>query len=302
MLRTEPATGVFGLACPACRLALEETRCPACGVSYLCEGGIWRFLTAEAAARYERFERDYLTVRRDEGWGSPDSRYYQALPFDDLSGRFSQLWRIRAASFRALLREIDTDRHRRVLDLGAGNCWLSNQLARRGHQVAAIDLLIDDHDGLGAARHYEIPLTLIQAEFDRLPLHGAQTDLAIFNGSLHYSTDIEHTLREALRVLDDRGTIAILDSPMYPTVASGRQMVQEREARFERTYGFASDTLASEHFLTPQRLLQLGQALNVRWRILKPWHGWHRAVLPLLARVRGTRAPALFPVVIGSRA
>ena len=40
----------------------------------------------------------------------------------------------------------------RVLDVGAGNSWLSHRLASFGHQVVAVDRLDDELDGLGAWR------------------------------------------------------------------------------------------------------------------------------------------------------
>ncbi len=298
MLRTPTVAGPFALACPTCHAELDGARCPNCNVSYACEGGFWRFLPPERAAHFQQFEREYLTVRRAEGWGSTDSAYYRALPFVDRSGRFTELWRIRAASFRTLLRELPRQ-PRRVLDLGAGNGWLSYQLALRGHAVAAVDVQLDEQDGLTAFTQYDAQFTPIQAEFDHLPLAPGQADVIVYNGSLHYSTDCVQTLREALRVLEPRGTIAILDSPMYVTADSGTQMVLEREARFQRTYGFTSDSLPSEHFLTPRRLAELSDSLGIQWRVRDPWHGWRRALLPLWARLRGTRQPARFPVIIG---
>jgi predicted RNA methylase len=41
-----------------------------------------------------------------------------------------------------------------LLDLGAGTGWMSYRLALRGHHPVAVDLLNDDRDGLGAARHF----------------------------------------------------------------------------------------------------------------------------------------------------
>src|SRR5437868_5658951 len=54
----------------------------------------------------------------------------------------------------------------RILDLGAGNGWLANRLAERGHRVIAVDLLDDPLDGLGAARHYAAAFSALLAEFD----------------------------------------------------------------------------------------------------------------------------------------
>jgi SAM-dependent methyltransferase len=301
MLRTQAPTVPLALACPTCRAALDGGRCGGCDVTYTCDSGLWRCLPPHRAAAYEQFQHEYLTVRRAEGWGSRDASYYRALPFSDLSGRFSNVWRIRATGFGVLLRELTGLSNLRVVDLGAGNCWLSYQLAQRGHTVAAVDVQVDEIDGLGAARHYDAEFVALQAEFDHLPLADAQADLAIFNGSLHYSTDYVATLREALRVLRPRGTIAILDSPMYGSEVSGLAMVSERQARFERSYGFTSDALPSLHFLTRARVEAAGNELGIRWRVVTPFPGWRRALLPLWARMRGGREPASFPVILGSQ-
>ncbi len=294
------ASELFALACPTCRGALVDLHCATCGTTYENVDGIWRFLPPDRAALYAQFEHEYRVVRSAEGWGSDEPAYYRALPWRDLTGRFADLWRIRATSYRAFLDEVVSPfgGPLDIVDLGAGNGWLSYRLAQHGHNVAAVDVQTDTRDGLGAWRHYDASFMPMQAEFDRLPLADGQADVVVFNGSLHYSTDYTATLQEALRVLKPAGVIAVLDSPMYPASASGAAMVDERRASFQRTYGFSSDGLASEHYLTPQRLAQLG----LRWRVITPFRGWRWVVRPWWARLRGRRAPADFPVLVGSRA
>ena len=252
-----------------------------------------------------RFTREYSTVRRAEGWGSLDAAYYRALPERDLTGRFPGIWRIRARSFatfrRAVLEPLERQATAlRILDVGAGNGWLSNRLVERGHWVSAIDLSDDTLDGLGAARHYRHCLHPLLAEFDHLPLPDRTFDLVVFNASLHYSTDYAVTLREALRVQAAEGTLVIFDSPMYHNSRSGARMVQEREARFRATYGFASDALPSEHFLTPSRLSQLAGALSIAWRIYQPRLDVRDALSRAVNGIRARREPARFPVIVGT--
>jgi SAM-dependent methyltransferase len=278
---------------------------------------------------------EYTSVRRAEGRGSGDSAYYQALPFKDLSGRFTGQWRMRARSFQTLLErvlaplEAEHAQPLRILDLGAGNAWLSYRLSQRGHRVAAVDLLVDAFDGLGAFIHYDVPspkgtypqrgpthrgpsalggFTPVQAEFDRLPFEAGQADVVILNASLHYSTNYEVTLREALRVLRPGGCLAILDSPVYHDPSSGQQMVREREQQFEQAYGFASNALPSENYLTFERLDQLEAALGLRWEKVQPFYGWRPALRdwrwalrPWWARLRGSREPAQFLIVWGRK-
>lgn len=300
-------------ACPVCRARLvrespDALRCPNDAEAYFRVDGIWRLLPPQRASALAQFAREYETVRRDEGWGSPDAGYYRALPFNDVSGRFADLWRIRAKSFQALVERVVKPlewtwrRPLTALDLGAGNGWLSHRLARRGHGVAAIDLLINSTDGLGAHVHYDAAFVPVQAEFDRLPFDDDQADLVVFNGSLHYSLDYETTLCEALRVLRRDGCLAIVDSPVYREAASGERMVQEREARWMRLYGFRSHALPHENYLTYARLDDLAARLGLCWQVAHPSFGWRWAVRRGWARLRVRREPARFPLIVGRHA
>ena len=299
-------------ACPQCRHALERVapdvlRCKADGLTFSCENGIWRFLTPERAAHYRQFLHEYATVRRAEGRGDDDPAYYRALPFQDTTDRHWRDWRIRARSYRAFVdgvlepAEARHQRPLRILDLGAGNGWLSYRLAQRGHRPVALDLQTNDFDGLGAHAHYEAAFLPAQAEFDHLPFADGQFDLTIFNASLHYATDYDAVLSEALRVLKPKGRLTILDSPVYGDGSSGAQMVREREAAFAHTYGFASNALAHENYLTDDRLGELAAALQLRWQIIAPFYGWRWAARPWIARLLKRREPARFLIITGNR-
>lgn len=305
--------GPFEFACPHCRAALtkagpEEVVCEADDLRFRRIDGIWRFLLPERMEALAPFLRDYEAIRSAEGRGSRDLEYYRALPFQDLTGRYQADWRIRAASYRALVRRIvqpleaRLNRPRRVVDLGSGNGWLSNRLALRGHALAAVDLSVSPSDGLGAHVHFESSFVPIQAEFDRLPLLNAQADLTIFNSSFHYSTRYEASLREALRVTRPDGSLVILDTPVYRDRSSGEEMVRERQRAFEKRYGTASDALPSENFLTYDRLAELADQLSLTWRTHEPWYGLRWALEPALARLRGRREPARFLLIEGRQA
>jgi|SRR5579864_4743400 len=252
-----------------------------------------------------QFIREYRTVRHAEGWGSSHPEYYRALPYRDLTGRFSAIWRIRARSYRTFLKNVliprEAGQKLKILDLGAGSGWLAYRLSQRGHCVLAIDILDDQLDGLGAISHYATRVHPILAEFDRLPLPDSSIELAIFNAALHYSTDYCRTLRETLRVLEPRGTLVILDSPMYSDPSSGQRMVKEREARFLATYGFASNALAHEHFLTQRKLESLGAELGINWQTYHVRQDIRTTVERRLNGLRARREPAQFPVIVGAR-
>ena len=298
--------------CPRCRTKLERTTperftCPQDGLEFWNVDGIWRFLLPESEAHYTGFIRDYETIRAAEGRGGNSEKYYRALPFKDLSGHHKADWRIRARSFNVLVNKVLTrlqaplERSLKVLDLGAGNGWLSNRLAAQGDRVFAVDLLVNDQDGLGAWKNYEHTFTPMQAEFNHLPIADHFADAIIFNASFHYSENYTETLREALRVLSPRGNIVILDSPVYRRAESGQQMVQEREAQFKEKYGFPSDSLQSENYLTYPRLKGLARELNLKWKYITPFYGMRWMARPLFAGLLRRREPAKFHLIILSR-
>lgn len=259
----------------------------------------------QALAR-QKFLEEYRCIRHAEGRGSDSSEYYRALPFSDVSGKNSQMWAMRARTYfyfeTHVLRPMEKRQKRplEILDLGAGNCWLSYRLSLRQHRIVALDIFSDDRDGLRAVRHYPIPLPVVEAEFDQLPLASGTFDLAIFNASFHYSTDYVKTLTEVRRCLRTGGAVIILDSPVYRLHEDGMRMVKEKHAAFLRQYGFASDALQSMEFLDLSILKVLSETLRLKWRILKPWYGWRWFFRPIQAFFRRRRPPSRFWILIGT--
>ncbi len=285
--------------------AIALPTCPRCSFWIRNEHGIWMALTPERELRYRKFMKDYERIRSLEGRGSTDADYYLALPFKDLTGANSSQWQIRSRTYNCFQQRILPElelRHgcMRILDIGAGNCWLSYRLASRGHHPVAVDLLVNDADGLGAARHYAGRLALcfprFQAEMDRLPFAESQFDCAIFNASFHYSEDYFWTLNEVIRCLKPGGTVIIADSPWYRREESGEKMLQERRSMFEKKFGTPSDSICSGEYLTDDSLRALEKRLGINWRIYRPSYGVRWALRPLVAKLRRKREPSRFRI------
>jgi SAM-dependent methyltransferase len=168
-----------------------------------------------------------------------------------------------------------------VLDLGAGNGWLSYRLAQRGHRCIAVDLRKDGVDGLGAAEELRqlAGFECVVAPFERLPLADRSADVAIFNASLHYATDLALVLSEAHRCIRAGGHIVIMDSPFYRPGADGDAMVREK--------GYTQGI----KFLTLERLEQASKLQWNRRHVPYPlWYEWR----PIRAWLRGHRPPSRF--------
>jgi SAM-dependent methyltransferase len=258
--------------------------------------------TASAASR---FRSAYGAQRASEG-RDLDPASMRQLPYLAV-GPLAKQWAVRACTFDAFvsrsLRPIARRLRRplRVLDLGAGNGWLSWRAALDGHEAVALDVRDDHVDGLGAAEAYlesaHGRFHRVIASFEALPIAGGGFDLVVFNASLHYALDLAATLREARRVTRPGGRIVILDSAFYARDADGEQMVMEKRRDAAARFGERADVLMSLPFieyLTPARLEAASRQLGLAWtrhRVRYPL--WYE-LRPLAARLRGRRAPSRF--------
>jgi SAM-dependent methyltransferase len=272
-------------------------------VHYSSVDGIGRFLPPDRAAYYETFVHDYTMVRMAEGRAHESSGYFRRLPEPTVGDPLYAQWAMRAKSWSVLERLLVPagPPALTVVDVGAGMGWLSNRVAQRFHEAAAVDLTVDNADGLGAARHFASEFGRYQAEMDALPFADRCADLVVFNASLHYTTSLERTLGEAMRVLAPDGRIVVMDTPIYRRERDGAAMIAERHDDFERRFGTRSDSVPSVGFVTMDQLRTVGATLGLRWQQHSIWYGWRWAWRPWRARLRRRRAPSRFALLVAHR-
>jgi SAM-dependent methyltransferase len=243
------------------------------------------------------FFRDYARHRAKEGRAHNIEELKQ-LPYLR-SGPLARQWAVRARTFDAFVEHViePAGRPLAVLDLGAGNGWLSYRLAQMGHKAVALDIRDDDVDGLGAAARlrHEAPFECAHASFDDIPFATGRFDVTIFNASLHYAIDLKAVLAEAARVTRPRGVLAVLDSPFYTRVADGEAMVAEKRAHGAAVFGARSGTLLSRNFIEYLTRERLAAAY--------PQHFWTRRIVryplwyemrPVFAALKRARRPSRF--------
>lgn len=298
-------------ACPSCRHPVvkfgTDLRCHGCGSTFTRDRGIWNFLTGGRARHYAAFLERYADIRREDGWGSDDAGYYRRLPAVPIDDPNRSIWHMRARSFRLLVDRILSPMERthpgslRIGDVGAGNAWLANRLAARGHRVVAVDLHCDERDGLGAHRHYDSDFACVRAEFDHLPFEAGSFDLLIFNASLHYSTHLQTTVREALRVLRSAGTLVVMDSPLYRQEEDGARMVRQRADACSRLIEPGMEIPACIQYLTTQKLIEVREAVGVAFSVIHPHSRLRWTVRRLRAAISSQHRPARFPILVSEK-
>lgn len=271
-----------------------------------------------APSALARFRAEYGAHRAAEGRAHGDAEML-ALPYL-AAGPLARQWAVRARSFDAFVRLVlepvrqeTAGRAPRLLDLGAGNGWLSYRAALAGCDAVAVDLRDDQVDGLGAASAYQRALEAfaetagslrrVAASFDALPLPPADFDVVVFNASLHYALDLGVVLREARRALRPGGRLVVLDSPFYSRDAAGAAMVAEKHRDAAARFGERADALMALPFveyLTPARLADASAGLGLTWRRHRVRYPlWYEA-RPLLAWLGRRRAPSRFDLWVAT--
>ena len=280
-------------------LLRERWRCVACGWSYDSGDDVLRWLNDAGRAALEPFVSQYRAIREHDGYRQTSAEYYRALPNVPTGDPQFVVWQVRRESFDRL-RKLLLSRFREgaptVLDLGAGNGWLSNRLAQAGCRPVAVDVLDDERDGLGACRYYRETFPRVQANFDDLPFAARQFDAVIFNGSLHYAPDVEATLARAGTLLAPGGVIAVVDSPAFMCEAEGESMCARNRERFRREYGVASPEQPGEGYVTLPRLDARAAALGLEPHFFESRGPLRWAAGRVLTRVRHRLVPPRFGV------
>jgi SAM-dependent methyltransferase len=251
-----------------------------------------------------RFREEYAAHRAAEGRAYSDADLH-LLPYLE-SGPLAKQWGVRARSFDAFMARVvrplarEIARPLRLLDVGAGNAWLSWRVALAGGECVALDIRDDRVDGLGAAAAYLAPrgaprFSLVAGSFDALPLRPGHFDVAVFNASLHYAIDLGEVIREARRAVRRGGRIVILDSPFYEHDADGQAMVDERRRSASQQFGARADALTALPFIEYLSVARLAAASHgLAWRRHRVRYPLWYEMRPLVARLRGRRRPSRF--------
>ncbi len=262
---------------------------------------------ASRTAARTAFLEQYRSVRDRDGYRVGTSDYYRALPWTPRTDPQHLIWTVRQRSyerFRALV--LDRFRgmvlarfpHARpaILDLGAGNGWLSHRMTVDGCRTIAVDICDDDRDGLGAGRHYGVKFGRVVADFDALPFSARQFQIVVFNGSLHYSPDVRATLARVAPLLAPGGVIAVIDSPMFACPTAGQSMRDRMRRRFQRDYGVVEPIEPGEGFLLFSRLGDVARDLGLDARFFESRGGVPWIMGRLAGRIRHGIRPAAFGV------
>jgi len=215
------------LGCPECLGPLSQIKsshldCENCHLTFPVLEGCPQLISPSKVKVFEKFSRDYTKRRIKQGWNPMSSEEIKSLPWISPKGYPPIYWEIRKQSFTALLKflknHLRPSPNRVVMDAGAGVGWLSLKLYEQGFRTLAMDVSRDLDFGLGRIELWKDfdpnYFKTITGDINRFPLQKNSVSCILFNASLHYSNDLEHTLNTASQFLTPGGYLIILDSPI----------------------------------------------------------------------------------------
>jgi SAM-dependent methyltransferase len=275
-----------GWCCSYCSAPLEPVDhgllCPMEERWFATDRGVHRLLPQER--REELLAALELDARARREEADPRNELWRARALD-ASLRLAAGWLPRAAW--------------RVLDVGAGSCWASLELAERGHSPVAVDLSLDPRDGLLAASGAALPMA--EAEMEALPLEPGLFDLVLCVDSLHYADRLGRALIELRRVTRRGGVLLAFLSPVFRRREDGEAAVARRMRVLSRRYRFDVAREVMPGYLVKGELLALfrdsGWILEI--------HGWPGRAVEWaengLQRIRGRRPGPQSPILLARR-
>jgi len=216
--------------------------CAACGREYAVRKGVVDlFIDPSPAALRERgaWESMRPEMIADEEERLRSRAWLRALPM--LEGKEGprlemETWRRHGRAVFGLCAGEEW-RGRRVLELGAGRCWLSAHLARKGADVLAVDILDDEEIGLGCAESFleeGIHFERVICDMHRLPFKAGTFDAVVATATLHHSPEPLTLFEEIRRVIAPGGLLIAANEPLY--VPWRETPEEERKGAHEGTY------------------------------------------------------------------
>ena len=228
-----------------------------------------------------------------------------SLPYQKKEHGRNDVWRIRERNYNLVMgqiRRLEPDGNGPVLDLGAGNCWLSRRLIETGYDCVSLDPLESAESGLRGGDIFEreigIKLTRVLSTMETMPFINSVFNGVVSSGSFHYTNCASMVLKEIHRILKPDGWAIIYDSPVFGDSESGDEMVEEKKLEFGD--GDVLDNLAYKPiwFIVLDEFIKLAKEIGFEIEVIQTRSPVARLLDGAKNKVQSKRKWAEFPILL----
>lgn len=167
-------------------------------------------------------EKIYIEVRKKEGRLYPDE-IVKILPEINNNHPLYKEWKIRAATYYELEKYIkDKNGKLQILDLGCGNGWMANKLSSlKNVDVTAMDVNLEELEQGARVFDDNNNLKFNYGDIFDTKLNLTGFDIIVCASSIQYFPDLNKLIDRLFDLLNQKGEIHIIDSPLYDETNAG---------------------------------------------------------------------------------
>ncbi len=174
--------------------------------------GIYYFSNPD---KFKDKEELYLNVRMNEGRIYNDKEL-KLLPSIERTHKHFREWQFRSMTTQYLIKFLGVYSNQIILDVGAGNCWLSNLISDATENfVFAVDLNENELKQGFRVFSDNKRLRFIYGDIFDDNFNDYKFDVILFSSSIQYFPDLKDTIERAFYLLHPDGFIIIIDSKFY---------------------------------------------------------------------------------------
>jgi SAM-dependent methyltransferase len=186
---------------------------------------------------HKRFQDLYISLRNSEKRMYSDEEVLQ-LPEVHDDHQYRDEWKMRKDSAKKLVNYlIKKNRPLKILEVGCGNGWLSNQLAGIKYTVVTgVDINLVELQQATRVFVLQDNLSFVYGDISAGLMTGEKFDIIVFAASVQYFQSFRGVMNIVLELLCDGGEIHILDSHFY--AMENLEAARERSRVYFKEMGF----------------------------------------------------------------
>jgi len=207
--------------------------------------GYYKLIDEKNIERLNYFLSSFEAYGKNKELKLIEKDLYDNLPFSI----HTKVWKERQKDIKIVDHFINNRLNLDMLDIGSWNGWLANYLSKKGHEVVATNIFIDEINGLTAKKFYKSNFISLQLFADELFRIEHKFDIIIFNRNWPYIKNEVEAFEQAKKLLKKNGTIIFTGLPIYIKSDAIEKKLKLADEEFMNTYGISLYYNATKGYL-----------------------------------------------------